>query len=314
MLLKRNMIDFKTKPTSFYFTETDLKKILLEVSSQPMLVMTWKRQECIKEIGAIKDNVVGKFITEQQFEQLRKKKVKNTEPEYLTFDDVDLIDGFYARYSNSNIKKVQHAIIKSFIGGGFRVQELCSFDPDYIDKENNRIHVLGKGKKWRWTHVDEDFITFLLGFKDKYNCAANPVFQNSYDIDYRPMFLNSDGKPFTPRNMQKFMDNVSRSVQALSHELHPHLLRHTYGVFRVLKNPTISIEELRQDMGHEDIRTTQIYFRLAEAERIKLAKRRNINNHTKETEKKQEMTAFCKGCGKSIDQDSKFCRYCGIKQ
>ena len=308
------MIDYKTKPASFYFTETDLKKILLEVSSQPMVIMPLKRKQLIREIEQAKESIVGKHITEAQFEQLRKKKVKNTEPEYLTFDDVDLIDGFYARYSNSNIKKVQHAIIKSFIGGGFRVQELCSFDPEYIDKDNNRIHILGKGKKWRWTHVDEDFITFLLGFKDKYNCAANPIFKNSYEMDYRPMFLNGDGRPFTPRNVQKFMDNLSGSIELLSHSLHPHLLRHTYGVFRVLKNTTLSIEELRQDMGHEDIRTTQIYFRLAEAERIKLAKKRKEINNSIQSEQQKNKSMFCRACGKGVDFDSRFCRYCGVKQ
>lgn len=314
MLLKRNMIDYKTKPASFYFTETDLKKILLEVSSQPMVIMPLKRKQLIREIEQAKESIVGKYITEAQFEQLRKKKVKNTEPEYLTFDDIDLVDGFYGKYQSSNIKKVQHAIIKSFIGGGFRVQELCSFDTDYIDKDNNRIHVLGKGKKWRWTHVDEDFITFLLGFKDKYNCATNPIFKNSYDIDYRPMFLNSDGKPFTPRNIQKFMDNISKSIQTLSHDLHPHLLRHTYGVFRVLKNPTISIEELRQDMGHEDIRTTQIYFRLAEAERIKLAKRRKTENFNTAENSNSSKTKFCFKCGVSLPVNASFCVSCGVKQ
>lgn len=308
------MIDYKDKPASFYFTETDLKKILLEVSSQPMVIMPLKRKALIRELGQVKDKVVGKHITEQQFEYLQLKKAKNTEPEYLNYDDVDLINNYFAKYPKSKIKKVQLDIINSLIKGSFRVQEICDYDGKQLDKENARIRILGKGKKWRWTYVDDDFITFLLGFKARHNVEQNAIFKNSYGEDYQPFFVNSQSKPFTPRNIQKFMDNISVKLPKLSHKLHPHLFRHTYAVFRILKNPTLSPEELRQDMGHESIRDTQIYFRLAEAERIKLNKRRNENTNINKKEEQQNKSIFCKACGKNIDSDSKFCRYCGEKQ
>ena len=64
-------------------------------------------------------------------------------------------------------------------------------------------------------------------------------------------------------------------------------------------------------MGHDDIRTTQIYFRLADAERIKLAKKRE---KIKEYPKKEIEKIYCKSCGKEIATDSTFCKYCGVEQ
>lgn len=306
------MTDYKDRPASFYFTETDLKKILLEVSSQPMVIMPLKRKALIRELGQVKDKVVGKFITEQQFEYLQQKKAKNTEPEYLNYEDVDLINAYFAKYPKSKIKKIQQDIIHSLIKGGFRVQEICDYDCKQVDKENARIRILGKGKKWRWTYVEDSFITFLLGFKSRHNVEQNAIFKNSYKEDYQPFFVNSQGKPFTPRNIQKFMDVISEKLPKLSHKLHPHLFRHTYAVFRLLKNPTQSPEELRQDMGHESIRDTQRYFELAEAERTKLAKQRK--GESKEKEVQQKNSKYCHKCGAELEMDANFCVSCGVKQ
>ncbi|MBT5832345.1 MAG: site-specific integrase [Candidatus Latescibacteria bacterium] len=259
---------------SNYFTETDLKKILLEVHTQPMLVMALKRRQLIREMEQVKDEVVGQFITSAQLSYLKKRRAKRREPAYLKSNDVDLIRHYYSRHAHSKIKQVQSAIVHSFIAGGFRVRELCDFDVRNIDPENMRIRILGKGMKWRWTYVERGYMDFLIKFKSQYLCGSQFVCKNTYGQDYHPFFLNGKGRPFTPRNIQKFLETVSRSIDNLSIKLHPHLLRHTYGVFRVLKNPTLSIEELRQDMGHEDVRTTQIYFQLAEPERVALAKRR----------------------------------------
>ena len=307
IFLRRNMLDYKDKPTSYYFTETDLKKILLEVVPRSEILIPMKRKELIKELENYKDQVVGNYITGAQSEYLKRKKDEGREPEYLTEEDLILIDQYFAKYPNSKVKQTQHAIIKALINGGLRVQELCDFDVNSIDQDLGRIRILGKGKKWRWTHIDQNFIDFLISFKQRYNCDKNPTYKNSYEMDYKPLFLNGDGNPLTPRNIQKFMDTISRTIPNLSRKLHPHLLRHTYAVLKIMKNPTHSIEELRKDMGHENVNTTQIYFSLAEGERIKLANRRRVRDQESELK-------YCKECGKKIPKDSNFCSFCGGKQ
>ena len=71
-------MNFKEVPSSHYFTETDLKKILLEVldEKQHPLILTLKRRAVIKEIVSNKDKIVGKYLTEEQVKYLQKKKEK----------------------------------------------------------------------------------------------------------------------------------------------------------------------------------------------------------------------------------------------
>ena len=138
------MIDYTGRPMSNYFTETDLKKILLEVHTQPMLVMALKRRQLIREMEQVKDEVVGQFITSAQLSYLKKRRAKRREPAYLKSNDVDLIRHYYSRHAHSKIKQVQSAIVHSFIAGGFRVRELCDFDVRNIDPENMRIRILGR--------------------------------------------------------------------------------------------------------------------------------------------------------------------------
>lgn len=304
-----------TLPNSHYFSETDLKKVLLEVldSKHHPLILTLKRRAIVKEVIANKDKILGIWMTKEQVEYLQKKREKNREPEYLVKEDLEYVRSYFTTRNDSAIKRLQYDIIKVFLGVGLRVQELCDFEPGWVEPENYRVKVLGKGKKWRWTHVSEDLINLLLSIEKKYAVHQNGLFKNSYGKNYQPMFVNLRGKPFTPRHIQKFMETVSGHLPQLSHPLHPHLLRHTYAVFRIMDHPTLSIEELRQDMGHDDINTTAGYFALAEAERIKMAKKREDKNQL--IPFRDDIKAkFCVFCGDSLPREALFCSGCGKKQ
>lgn len=303
---------YKELPESHYFTETDLKKILLEIldEKQHPLILTLKRKTVIKEIINNKEKIIGKYLTEEQIKYLQKKKEKNREPKYLRPKDIELIKEYFVKNKNSSIKRMQHDMINVFLGVGLRVQELCDFEPGWVDTDNLRIKILGKGKKWRWTHVSKNMINLLLKIETEYVVYQNDMFKNSYGMDYTPMFVNLKGKPFTPRHIQKFMETISRNVDGLSHKLHPHLLRHTYAVSKIMNNPRLSIEELKQDMGHEDINTTAGYFALTETERIKMAKKREENVISEV----RSMDKFCIFCGNGLQKEAMFCSGCGKKQ
>ncbi|GEM_PF-1745251 len=308
-------MEYLTLPHSHYFSETDLKKVLLEVldSKHHSLILTLKRRAIVKEVITNKDKIIGIWMTKEQLDYLQKKREKNREPEYLVEEDLGFIRTYFLARNDSAIKRLQHDIIKVFLGVGLRVQELCDFEPGWVEPENYRVKILGKGKKWRWSHVSEDTINLLLSIEKKYAVHQNELFKNSYGKNYQPLFVNLRGKPFTPRHVQKFMETVSGHLPQLSHSLHPHLLRHTYAVFRIMNTPNLSIEELRQDMGHDDINTTAGYFALAEAERIKMAKKREEKIQPV-LNREDFKTKFCVFCGGSLPYDALFCSGCGKKQ
>lgn len=294
---------------SVYFSATDLKKILIEVHPNPMLLLSLTdRSDLIKEIVELKEKLINIIITEDQFEYLQKTKHKNTEPEYYTLEEQEIIESYFRLYENSPIKKNQENTYKAFINVGFRVTELCDFDRDAIDKYNYRVRIFGKGKKWRWTHVDPGFIDFLLKIKENIKIIEA---KNSDDKPYHPLFLNSDGNQYTPRAIQKFMDTIYENLKdkGLTKKMHPHILRHTYAVNRIINNPSINMEELRNDMGHADIRTTQIYFALADAERIKLVKKREEKKIIQNSIKNELQTEISIS---SLEQLKKKCDELGI--
>ena len=317
------MLDFTKEPTTFYFTANSIKKVLLEVVPHPMLLIPLDRKQLIQEIDNYKEKIVGKYITAKQLAYLKVERDKGKEPEYLLEKDLVLLEEYFARYPGSKIKQTEYAIIKTLVEAGCRVSELCDLDVKGVDPEIDRIRVLGKGKKWRWIR-GSNVVEILRSFKQRYHCEKNPFFKNSYDQEYQPLFLNSDGKPFTPRNIQKFMANINKKLPGLSHPLHPHLLRHTYAVLQVLHNPTQSIVTLKENMGHSDVRTTQIYFSMSEPELERLAKKtpelkkeEKVSQKTEvkvETVENSQEMKFCMFCGKNILSIAKFCSTCGGKQ
>lgn len=307
----------KKYPSSF-ITDNELRKILMEVGEPVIFLVTTKRQQLIKRIDELKDKIVGTYLSEKQLQFLKRKKIDDDEKinEYYTFEDMKIIENYFSEpeHQKSKIKLNQYNLIRAFYGAGFRVREICDFDANNIDEMDSKIRILGKGAKWRWTHVEPDFIRFLIYMKGERKVIVKT--KNSYGLDYEPLFLNRDNKPYKKRDIQKFMKTLSHKIKGLSYHMHPHLLRHTYAVHRILNNPSLNIEVLRQDMGHINVNTTQIYFRLADRERKFLShhKGKQINNEKIEEESIHAEAFFCKACGKRLDKDSVFCRYCGIKQ
>ena len=96
--------------------------------------------------------------------------------------------------------------------------------------------------------------------------------------------------------------------------INPHLFRHTFG-----RAEEIELPVKQAVLGHRDAYTTmQMYGGLRTSDAIKRVreareKKLQINNINKK-EEQQNKSIFCKACGKNIDPDSKFCRYCGEKQ
>lgn len=68
-------------------------------------------------------------------------------------------------------------------------------------------------------------------------------------------FYSSDPhRPLTTRQVQRIIK--SASALSIGHEVHPHLLRHTFGTRLMTKAPMRVVQEL---LGHSSIQTTQIY-------------------------------------------------------
>ena len=146
------------------------------------------------------------------------------------------------------------AILETLFSTGLRVSELVSLNRDQVDLERKEFGVKGKGNKLR--------VVFLS------DTAARWIerYLRSRQDNFKPLFIRHSGKVDARNNGEKMRLTV-RSIQrivakhakrsGLPIEATPHTLRHSFATDLLISGADIrSVQEM---LGHESIRTTQVY-------------------------------------------------------
>ena len=146
------------------------------------------------------------------------------------------------------------AILETLFSTGLRVSELVNLNRDQIDLERKEFGVKGKGNKIR--------VVFLS------DTAAQWIerYLRSRQDNFKPLFIRHSGK-VDARNSGEKMRLTARSIQnivskyakraGLPIEATPHTLRHSFATDLLISGADIrSVQEM---LGHESIRTTQVY-------------------------------------------------------
>ncbi|MGA2671104.1 MAG: site-specific tyrosine recombinase/integron integrase [Dehalococcoidia bacterium] len=145
-------------------------------------------------------------------------------------------------------------ILETLFSTGLRVSELVSLNRDQIDLQRKEFGVRGKGNKLR--------VVFLS------DTAAQWIehYLRSRQDDFKPLFIRYSGR-VDARNSGEKMRLTARSIQnivskyakksGLPIEATPHTLRHSFATDLLISGADIrSVQEM---LGHESIRTTQVY-------------------------------------------------------
>jgi site-specific recombinase XerD len=145
-------------------------------------------------------------------------------------------------------------ILETLFSTGLRVSELVSLNRDQVDLERKEFGVKGKGNKLR--------VVFLS------DTAAQWIerYLRSRRDNFKPLFIRYSGKVDAQKNGEK-MRLTARSIQnivskygkraGLPIEATPHTLRHSFATDLLIGGADIrSVQEM---LGHESIRTTQVY-------------------------------------------------------
>ena len=145
-------------------------------------------------------------------------------------------------------------ILETLFSTGLRVSELVSLNREQVDLERKEFGVKGKGNKIR--------VVFLS------DTAAQWIerYLRSRQDDFKPLFIRYSGKVDARKNGEK-MRLTARSIQrivakyakraGLPIEATPHTLRHSFATDLLISGADIrSVQEM---LGHESIRTTQVY-------------------------------------------------------
>ncbi|HAT1924119.1 TPA: tyrosine-type recombinase/integrase [Legionella pneumophila] len=140
---------------------------------------------------------------------------------------------------------------------GARVQELIDLTVGDVRLDTPaQVRILGKGRKIRVVPLMDNTANLLQGYLHENNFLRPEAF------DY-PLFRNNQGNKLTRVGINYILQKYERLVrEAYPHfkqKISPHTLRHTKGMH--LLQGGVSLDIIRDFLGHVDIKTTEIYAR-----------------------------------------------------
>jgi len=160
------------------------------------------------------------------------------------------------------------AILELLFSTGLRVSELSNLNKDQMNFETKEFGVKGKGNKVRVVFLSDTACEWIKRYIAVRKDSFRPLF-----IRYsrgRSEEKQGEKMRLMPRSIQLIVKKYSKKA-GLPFDAHPHTLRHSFATDLLIQGADLrSVQEM---LGHESIRTTQVYTHVT-------------NKHLKEVYKK----------------------------
>lgn len=158
------------------------------------------------------------------------------------------------------------AFVLTMVDSGFRIFELCSIKRGDIDWRNERVFVVGKGRKQAYVRLSKRSVASLKEYlreRQKFDGSSGKP------MNTLPVFVkhvaNTDGlKGMTVDGMRKAVKQRMVEAGIGKEEIRIHDLRH-YFVTKIVRASN-SLETARKFARHENIEITSRYAHLSENE------------------------------------------------
>ena len=179
--------------------------------------------------------------------QLPMRKEKKTVYKVLTKEELST---FFNVIENYKFK----TIFMLIYGSGLRVGEVVNLRVEDIDSKNMRIYVReGKGNKERYTILPKKSLEMLRKYWKKYRQHKRRG----------RIFLSETGKAITIGVIREHFRKYRRKAR-LNEKITVHTLRHCFATDLIERGA--SILEVKELMGHSNIRSTMEYIHVAKVE------------------------------------------------
>lgn len=195
--------------------------------------------------------MINKIIEENPCEKIELPKLKKTLPKTLSVEDVNILLDFKP---NTALEYRNRAMLELMYATGLRVSELINLEVNDINLKDNYVRCFGKGKKERVIPF-ADITTKVL---DEYIKVYRDSLLKGYITD--KLFISSYGKGITRQGFFKILKHLAKE-KGINKDISPHTLRHSFATH--LLEYGADLNSISEMLGHENIKTTQIYTHLS---------------------------------------------------
>lgn len=213
--------------------------------------------------GLCTEAYLNGLLAENRLEAIRNirnvRGIRQTSRTVPTMNDVSAIIADCEKDGMIGIRDA--AIFAVAVGCGLRRTEIVNLRMRDIDFEKHELRIIGKGNKERIIFFSESVSSKLDAWDKLRGNDGSAYF-------FVPVLAS--GRLLTSRRMNDetvYQMMRRRSMEALNRVVSPHDMRRSFA--STLLDANVDLNTVRIALGHSDIRTTQIYDRRDEIERLK---------------------------------------------
>ncbi len=195
--------------------------------------------------------MMQKKISTNPCERISSPKLKKKLPVTLNEKEIEMLLGFSPKTALEYRNK---AMIELMYACGLRVSELVGLEVNDINLTDDYVRVFGKGKKERIVPM-ADVTCKLMG---TYLSVYRQSLMKGYLTD--KVFISSYGKGITRQGFFKILKDIAKQT-GIKKNFSPHTLRHSFATH--LLEHGADLRSIGDMLGHENIKTTQIYTHLS---------------------------------------------------
>ena len=198
-----------------------------------------------------------KLISINPCEKIETPKIRKTLPKTLNEKEVLKLLSIKPKTAKEYRNK---AMIELMYATGLRVSELVNLEINDINLIDDYVRVYGKGKKERIIPMADITVKIM----DEYINVYRNSLLKGYLTD--KVFISSYGKGITRQGFFKIIKKQAKEV-GIAKDFSPHTLRHSFAT-HLLENGA-DLRSIGEMLGHENIKTTQIYTHLSNSKKRK---------------------------------------------
>lgn len=198
----------------------------------------------------------------------------------VTFLNSEQIERLLSGPDTSNVIGLRdRAILETLFSTGLRVSELARLNRDQINLEREEFGVIGKGNKPRVVFLSDTAAEWIKLYLESRKDYFKPLFIRY--SGHRDSVSDGEKMRLTPRSIQLIVGRYAR-LCGLPFETTPHTLRHSFATDLLIGGADLrSVQEM---LGHESIRTTQVYTHVTDRRLREVHKAFHSRNKATETD------------------------------